>query len=304
MNELNEYILSDFQRRKSYEEKTRFIELIRDRYPGIRIEEKRKTRNIVFGDPETAEYVFTGHYDTCAVLPVPNLVFANNFIATVLASFVICLPLFFAMALVGALLAMAGAGPGLVLVSIYALLFLFIWWVYLGPASSHTANDNTSGTLTVLELYDAMPPELRDRCAFVLFDNEEKGLIGSRAFLSMHKEASKQFTLINFDCVSDGDDMMMIFPRTLTDRMPEYEECFSMEGKRFLPRKSSNTMYPSDQKGFPKGIGAVAMHHSILGYYVPRIHTKRDVVFDRTNIEFFVSGSLRLVERYPGSDRA
>lgn len=297
MNELSEYILSSFQRRKSYDEKSRFIGLIRERYPEIRIEEKRKTRNIVFGDPETAEYVFTGHYDTCAVLLFPNLVFANNILITVLAAFAVCLPMFIAEAVINILLAYLGAGLPLIMFSIYAIMIVFIWWVYAGPASSHTANDNTSGTLAVLELYDRMPSEMKSRCAFVLFDNEEKGLIGSRNFLSQHKDASKRFTLINFDCVSDGDDIMFVFPKTLRQEKQRFEESYGMPGKRAVLRSASNTMYPSDQKGFPKGIAVAAMHHCVFGYYVPRIHTRRDVIFDRKNIDFICDGTIKLLQR-------
>ena len=31
-------------------------------------------RNMVIGDPETAQYLITAHYDTCARLPIPNLI--------------------------------------------------------------------------------------------------------------------------------------------------------------------------------------------------------------------------------------
>ena len=36
-------------------------------------------RNMVIGDPETAQYLITAHYDTCARLPIPNLITPCNF---------------------------------------------------------------------------------------------------------------------------------------------------------------------------------------------------------------------------------
>ena len=36
-------------------------------------------RNMVIGDPETAQYLITAHYDTCARLPIPSLITPCNF---------------------------------------------------------------------------------------------------------------------------------------------------------------------------------------------------------------------------------
>ena len=37
------------------------------------------SRNVVIGNPETADFLVTAHYDTCAVLPIPNLITPCNF---------------------------------------------------------------------------------------------------------------------------------------------------------------------------------------------------------------------------------
>ena len=43
------------------------------------------SRNLIAGNPEKAKAIFTAHYDTCARLPFPNLVFPQNKVLTVLA---------------------------------------------------------------------------------------------------------------------------------------------------------------------------------------------------------------------------
>ena len=35
-------------------------------------------RNVLFGDPEKADYLVTAHYDTCARLPFPNFITPCN----------------------------------------------------------------------------------------------------------------------------------------------------------------------------------------------------------------------------------
>ena len=76
MTELSRTILAEYQVRKKKAQKTRFIELIRAHFPQAAVEEDNGTplsRNIVVGSPEQARIIFTAHYDTCAVLPFPNL---------------------------------------------------------------------------------------------------------------------------------------------------------------------------------------------------------------------------------------
>ena len=57
--------------------------------------------------------------------------------------------------------------------------------MFVGKANKHTANDNTSGVLTLIEALHE--DELKDVCC-VFFDHEEVGLFGSRFFYKKHKE--------------------------------------------------------------------------------------------------------------------
>lgn len=64
------------------------------------------------------------------------------------------------------------------------------------------ANDNASGVLAVLDAARRIPPALAHRTWFVLFDAEEDGVIGSRAFVADHKFALRDTrAMLNFDMV-------------------------------------------------------------------------------------------------------
>ena len=145
-------------------------------------------RNMVIGDPETAQYLITAHYDTCARLPIPNLITPCNFWAFLGYQLVVMLLMLLVPAIPGAL---AGLLVGSFDVGYYVW-FLCVWaviaLVMIGPANKHNANDNTSGVVTLLEIARSLPESQRGKVCFVLFDLEEAGLIGSAAYRKAHKK--------------------------------------------------------------------------------------------------------------------
>jgi len=52
----------------------------------------------------------------------------------------------------------------------------------IGYRNKHTANDNTSGIITITRILEELSPEDRKKVCAVYFDNEEKGLFGSSFF--------------------------------------------------------------------------------------------------------------------------
>ena len=167
-----------------------------------------------------------------------------------------------------------------------------------GPANKHTVNDNTSGTITLIELMNAMTDEERAQSCFVFFDNEEKGLFGSAFFQKQHKEVMADKLLINFDCVSDGDYLMMIankkaFPEQAENLKTAFAE---VTDKTVLIENAKFVHYPSDQKNFKKNIGVAAFKKSKFGLYLDRIHTPKDTVMDERNISVLVSGFIKFTE--------
>ena len=214
-------IMEDFQIRKSRKQKEAFrtwlcAELQNAGYTP-RTEKGFAAQNVVVGDPENARVIFSAHYDTCAVLPIPNFITPRNIFFYIGYQLLLVIPLFLALLIVeGILLAVAEALQSLALlllmpVTSIALCALFVWWIIDGPANCHTANDNTSGVITLLETALSLPPEDRSMVCFVFFDNEEKGMFGSAAFTKKHRKAKKETLNINFDCVSDGD-YIQFFP--------------------------------------------------------------------------------------------
>lgn len=84
MTDLSQQILLNFQVRKSKQQKEDFRTWLCSQLTALgyspRVEGSRFSRNVVVGDPEKARVLFTAHYDTCAVLPVPNFITPRNFL--------------------------------------------------------------------------------------------------------------------------------------------------------------------------------------------------------------------------------
>jgi hypothetical protein len=53
-----------------------------------------------------------------------------------------------------------------------------------------------------------MPSDMHDNAAFIFFDLEESGLFGSKGYYSKHRRAMKDKLIVNFDCVSDGENIL------------------------------------------------------------------------------------------------
>ncbi len=295
--ELKAALLDRFQVRKTASQKRAFREYVRDYcreagYP-CRVETAKgllTSNNIVIGDVDRADVVFTAHYDTCALLPFPNFISPLNMPVYLLYQLGVTLILL-------AVSFLAGFGvnalfPGMGRLGFYAALLLCSWQIMFGYRNSHTANDNTSGVATVLEAVRRMPPELRDRAAFVLFDNEETGLLGSGGFAKLHKGVMLKKPLVNFDCVSDGDNMLFCNSKAAEELpcMGRLREIFAASmaaaGKQPVTPEAGRAFYPSDQKRFPYGSAVAALKKSRFGFlYMDRIHTRRDVVFQEENID-------------------
>lgn len=304
MTELSREILRDWQIRKTKAQKLRFIEFLQSRLPGLTVEEGGwpRCRNLVLGDPENADVVFSAHYDTCARLPFPNFITPKNLLIYLLYQILILIPFFAAAGLLA---------WGLVRLGVYAPLAMMLGWFVagalilyvfiLGPANPHTVNDNTSGVVMLCELIAALSEEERSRCAFVFFDHEETGLFGSAFFRSQHKKAVKDRLVINFDCVSDGDHILIVQNGKAKKRAgAALGEAFSAAGDKQLHLCGPlGAFYPSDQINFPCAAGVAAMNRSpLLGLYMSRIHTARDTVCDERNFAFLVEGVRRFLRLY------
>lgn len=302
MNEISKTIVEQYEIRKNKKQKAAFREYIvgeaeRLGYKASVESGSFGVKNIVFGDTQKASIVFGAHYDTCAVMPFPNFITPRNIFVFIVYQLLLCVVMFIIpAALTGLVIYFTGVGPLAALVWMVSLLGM-CFLMMAGPANKHTMNDNTSGVLSVVELMSALPTELRGKAAFVLFDAEELGLIGSSSFAKSHKELSGKL-LINLDCVGDGDTVLLV-PRAAVRKDAS---AMSLLSDSFSPTAEMNAIidgraiYPSDQASFKRGVGVAALKKGALGIYMDRIHTRRDTVCEQKNIDYIVASSINLIK--------
>lgn len=257
-------------------------------------------QNVIIGNPDSAKYLITAHYDTPAAMIMPNLITPCNPV-TFLAYQLLIVGLFFLVAFAfgfgaGFLLGDAALAGSVAMIAYWALLLVML----LGPANKNNANDNTSGVVTVLETAKELPRELRDQVCFVLFDLEEAGLIGSASFAKNHKKTVKDQVILNCDCVGDGDELMMFPTNKIKKNSALMDGLRSLTGnngnKSLALREKGFAYYPSDQKNFPLGVGIAAFRRSKwAGLYCDKIHTKKDTVLDENNVSFLRDKLITLV---------
>ena len=213
MTELSKEIFNSYQVRKTNKQKSKFIELLKKHFPELKVQEGGfgfpKNRNIILGDIDTAEVVLSAHYDTCAWLPFPNLITPKNIIFYFLYSLAIAIPIILLAFALGFIPLLFIKDPIFFHIFYIVYYLLVIYLLLAGPANKHTANDNTSGVITLCEIYQELTPQQRSKVAIVFFDNEELGLLGSSYFKSVYKNQMKKKLLINYDCVSDGDHFII-----------------------------------------------------------------------------------------------
>ena len=310
MTETTKEILEKYQVRKTKKQKTAFIEYVQQIAAQHHYDCKVETgsfgvRNIVVGNPDTAKVLYTAHYDTCSLLPFPNFITPKNFSLYLLYQILVVCVFFAAFAafgfLLGVVVNLLPASEDIMdkiktfipLVAYLALFFLFLG----GPASKNTANDNTSGVTTILDIMAELPQDQRDKVAFVLFDLEESGILGSASFASKHKAVKQNTLVINLDCVSDGETMLFALKKTTTQYAELLEKSF-VSTPEVTADIAKVLYYPSDNVSFKGGIGVVALNKSkrfgIL--YMDKIHTKKDVVYREENIRFLTDGAIKLAQ--------
>lgn len=292
-------VLREYQVRKTRKQKNAFTDYVSDYAKTLGYEIKVEkgsfgAKNILIGNLDTAKVVFTAHYDTCALMPLPNFITPKNIIIYLLYQLLLTAVIFTLSIVAGIVVALIN--PALsataTLICIYALLGLMMF----GPANKHTANDNTSGVLTVLESMAEIGESERGKVAFILFDFEEVGLLGSAGFAAKHKKQMKNKLLVNFDCVSDGKHLLFVLNKKSKTYKPLIENACEKNDDFTIDIATKGVFYPSDQANFPLGVAVAALKKSKTGLlYMDRIHTKKDTVYQSENIAYLKSFCENLV---------
>lgn len=299
-------VFRNFPVRKTKKQKQAFREAVQSYaeqlgYPCTVESGSLGSRNLVIGNPEQADYLVTAHYDTCARLPIPNFLTPCNFWLFLLWQVVLTLLILGICILmglgVGFLTGSGAAGSWCGYLMIWVILALML----IGPANPSNANDNTSGVVTLLEIAKSMPGNQRKKVCFVLFDLEEAGLIGSASYRKAHKSQTDRQMVLNLDCVGDGDNLTL-FPtkRLKKDRKrlkSLYKACGYFGEKSILVHEQGFSFYPSDQANFPWGVGICALNKRGKTLYLSRIHTKKDTILERTNVNLLRAALITYICR-------
>ena len=315
MTKTTKTILKEHQIRKTKKQKREFLEYLKTVTNDLGYTYKVQkgalgVRNFVVGNPNTAKIVCTAHYDTCASLPFPNIATPKHISIYLLYQFAIvavALVAFFLVTFLSAFTAgiIARYIGGSVDVAVDAalnlsdiLLLVFCALLIIGPANKHNANDNTSGVTTLIDLMHKLPEDKKDQVAFVFFDLEEAGLIGSRAFNKKYKKEMKNKLLLNFDCVSDGNNILFAMRKNAEKYRDVIEKSFITNDEYNVFIESKGVFYPSDQLHFPCGVGVAALNKTKKGdiLYCDKIHTKKDTIYNEDNIKFLVDRTIKLIE--------
>lgn len=299
-------VLSAFPVRKSKSQKRSFREEIQSYVSKLGYESHVEkgafgANNLVIGDPEGAQFLITAHYDTCARMVVPNLITPCNFFLFLGYQLVVALLLLLPGSILGAVVAGLNWDAGFW--TFFCVTYLGIFLMMFGPANPSNVNDNSSGVITLLEIAGSLPENQRKKVCFVLFDLEEAGLIGSAAYRKAHKQAANRQIVLNLDCVGDGEEILL-FP---TGKLKKNKEklsllrpcCGRFGDRRVSLREKGFSIYPSDQANFPYGVGICALHRGKLGLYLSRIHTAKDTVLEKTNVNILRAGICTLVSQAP-----
>ncbi|MBO5868040.1 MAG: M28 family peptidase, partial [Oscillospiraceae bacterium] len=139
--------------------------------------------------------------------------------------------------------------------------------------------------------------DVRSQTAFIFFDQEEVGLLGSSLFRKQHKKICKEKLLINLDCVSDGDHFMLATTRQAREVYEvQLQEAFQPKGsKTVMFEQLESVYYPSDHARFDVALAITALKKKKNVYYMDRIHTGKDTVMDEDNIAFLAESLQRFL---------
>ena len=289
--------------RRKEEQKENFRKYVLDEAKNLgydaKVEKIKEHNNVVIGNPEKAKVIFTAHYDTPAASLFPNLMMPRNMILGYLYVF--------GYPIILSLLSLAIAYGVVELCKLPFELLAFIFIVlYLGSfylmtrtfTNKYNKNDNTSGISTILSL---MRENKKKDIAFILFDNEEKGLLGSKAYNKAHKEMVENKLVINLDCVGYGNNLIFIVKQDALKH--EYYEILKssvLETNEYTVNfyGMKGSMSNSDYKSFKCGIGLMTCgKKKVVGFITPRIHTKRDTIANVNNIEFITENLTSFINQ-------
>lgn len=247
------------------------------------------SKNVVIGNLKKAKYVLGAHYDTPPRMP-----------AFLMKSIVLFNILSFLFILLTFIILFTYELPLIIGAIVYLVSFLYI--MGFGIANKYNYNDNTSGVLTVLSLMEKVKNK---DVAYVFFDNEEKGLIGSMQLAFIMKKIKsyqpRKKVYINFDCVGRGNVFCIssfknkVIPQELMDLSKNIDtKNLSFEHRKPSPFEASDHF---SFKGW-NSLGIMCYNKKRKKYNLKNIHSHKDKYIDIDNINVLVN----LINEYVDKD--
>lgn len=154
-----------------------------------------------------------------------------------------------------------------------------------------------------MESFAAEKPE---KIAFVLFDNEEKGLLGASGLAKAHKQAVKETLVLNMDCIGVGEAMLMLVPKAAREKYPALgETARKSSGIPVVLGNMEKCNFSSDQKHFKLGVGICACRKKKhVGWYCSKIHTKHDTTYDEITLQGVADTVEAVLRQVVGKEQA
>lgn len=305
---LKEYLLTVHPVRRSGAQKAECRKwLLRElKRAGWRAQEEAYGRgngsvNVVAGDPDRAALFLCAHYDTPARMLAPDFVSPTNVAAHVAYHLVVALALVAAAFLAALAVSFPLNRPELMLPLFLILAVAALAVSAYGPANKNNANGNSSGVLALLAVAKEMAYD--KRVCLVFLDNNERNLLGASAFKKHHIERAGENLFIHFDCVGDGDSLLLLpskHSRWDAALLEALQAAFPEEGGMH-PRLRDKGLhyYPSDNRKFRFHVAVCACRYLAgLGYYIPHLRTKRDTVLEERNIAYIARCMARFAPLY------
>lgn len=293
MNYLEE-ITSRFPIRRKAEQKKAFrdwaLAEIRRMGYSVKVEQTGLPchENIIVGNPEKAPVLFTAHYDTPARALLPNILLPRNPVVYFLYQVLIVLILLAGSAVILLLAgSLTGSPEAARLLWIVTYLGILLYISFGGMANKNNVN-STSGTAALLTIMALLPEEDRAKAAFIFFDNEEKGLGGSKSYAKEHQQVAYTRFTIHMDCIGLGENILVI-SRKLSRQHQEFAPV-RRHMERITARKvhffdSIGSVCNGTWKSFKSGVTICACKKApVVGFYTPHLCTGRDVHADEGNI--------------------
>ncbi len=305
MTELSKKIIEKYMIRKTKRQKESFRNFITDEVSSLGYETKidthkdiAKSNNVIVGDINKAKVILTAHYDTPPNFFLPIITLPKNLILTLLLQ---CIPVVLFFIAFGFTLGAFNITN--ILIPMILIYIFLIWFLFIGIPNKNNYNDNTSGVVLLTEVMCNIEKELRDDVAFIFFDNEEKGLLGSSGFNKKNKHILYDKIILNYDCVSDGEHILIVVKKHLLKNKTLIENMessfYSSEKFNVMIESDKKVFYPSDQFVFKNGIGIASLRkNKFLGYMLDRVHTSRDKNFSEENITYLKNATIKFIKTF------